>query len=161
MSSAWLLLPYDKMWSFLITFGYGNFSFFHINTRRSLVSINTFYINKSNLGWSWWKDFYIIYINCIVIIDNSMAFSEKDHTWADEDCLILTQQQIEQNKKVSEWRLHTYWGPYYCYYSFSKIQCNSIDFPCFRHLQHGSIPIWGRQELKSKISRKTFAMDWN
>ena len=37
-----------------------------------------------------------------------MAFSEKDHTWADEDCLILTQQQIEQNKKVSEWRLHTY-----------------------------------------------------
>ena len=37
-----------------------------------------------------------------------MALSEKDHTWADEDCLILTQQQIEQNKKVSEWRLHTY-----------------------------------------------------
>ena len=29
-----------------------------------------------------------------------MAFLEKDHTWADEDCFILTQQQIEQNKKV-------------------------------------------------------------
>ena len=30
-----------------------------------------------------------------------MALLEKEHTWADEDCLILTQQQIEQNKKVS------------------------------------------------------------
>ena len=75
-----------------------------------------------------------------------MALLEKEHTWADEDCLILTQQQIEQNKKVSCKNK----GSEFSHITGTKTPnvfaeldytYNSTWMLYFRHLQHGSILI--------------------